>query len=227
MIREKNELTNTVNLSGTVITKPELSHSIGGEHFYKFKLSIKRKSKTADILNVIISERLTNFSKINENSFINIFGEFRSRNVEETIGEETKNRLMLYVYPQEVTILDEELNENEITLMGYLVKKPIVRKTPLGKDICDLLLGVHRISGKSDYIPTIVWNRNAMYMGQFKAGTYLKLSGNIQSRVYTKKIDEEAFEERTAFEVSSRFIEIIDPKTDEEDIINNDKKLSF
>ena len=91
---------------------------------------------------------------------------------------------------------------NSIWLDGYICKEPIYRKTPLGREIADLLLAVNRPYGKSDYIPCICWGRNARYASGFEVGEHVQLLGRIQSREYVKRISDTETEKRVAYEVS-------------------------
>lgn len=139
-------------------------------------------------------------------------GQFRSYNRH----DERKNKLILSVFAREVDFveLDEENmpesnKTNSIYLDGYICKEPIYRKTPLGREIADLLLAVNRPYGKSDYIPCISWGRNARFAGNFKVGDRVAVWGRIQSREYMKRIDEENVEKRIAYEVSVSKLETV------------------
>ena len=128
-------------------------------------------------------------------------GQFRSYNRH----EEQKNRLVLSVFVRELEFIDEELDgakTNSIFLDGYICKLPVYRKTPLGREIADLLLAVNRPYGKSDYIPCICWGRNANFAKSFEVGGRLHIWGRIQSREYIKKLSETDTEKRIAYEVS-------------------------
>lgn len=136
-------------------------------------------------------------------------GQFRSYNRH----DEAKNRLVLSVFAREITFLEEneeEQNPNHIFLDGYVCKKPVYRKTPLGREIADVLLAVNRPYGKSDYIPCICWGRNARFVEQFEVGTHIQLWGRIQSREYQKKIGEDEYEKRVAYEVSVSKLEYLE-----------------
>ena len=136
-------------------------------------------------------------------------GQFRSYNRH----EEMKNRLILSVFVREITFVEEELDgakTNQIFLDGYICKQPVYRKTPLGREIADVLLAVNRPYGKSDYIPCICWGRNARFVEQFEVGTHIQLWGRIQSREYQKKIGEDEYEKRVAYEVSVSKLEYLE-----------------
>ena len=140
---------------------------------------------------------------------IMVSGQFRSYNRH----EELKNRLVLSVFAREIEFIDEEpdgAKTNHILLEGYMCKRPVYRKTPLGREIADLLLAVNRPYGKSDYIPCICWGRNARYASSFDVGEHVRVLGRIQSREYVKKLSETETETRVAYEVSVSKLECIE-----------------
>ena len=116
-----------------------------------------------------------------------------------------KNRLILSVFAVELNPVteDEFIGENHIDLDGYVCKEPVYRKTPLGREIADLLIAVNRAYGKSDYIPCITWGRNARFASTLEVGQRVQLQGRIQSREYVKKISEDNSERHTAYELSA------------------------
>ena len=208
---------NQVTVMGEVISDFSFSHEIFGEGFYMVDISVKRLSDSYDIIPVMVSERLLDVTADYKGMYIGINGQFRSYNRH----EEHKNRLVLSVFAREVEFLDEmeeSSKTNQIYLDGYICKEPIYRKTPLGREIADVLLAVNRPYGKSDYIPCICWGRNARYASQFKIGERCAVWGRIQSREYMKKLDEERIERRVAFEVSVSKLELLEEDYDEEDM---------
>ena len=200
---------NTVEVAGEVVTEPEYSHESFGERFYIFNISVKRLSGMLDTIPVTISERAINISEIRVGKRFKIYGQFRSFNKH----MEHEHRLILSVFARDIMELDDnqlDVNENYITLDGYICKEPIYRKTPLGREIADLLLAVNRPYGKSDYIPCICWGRNARYANNFHVGTRCEIWGRIQSREYMKKLSEDQVEKRVAYEVSVSKLELLD-----------------
>lgn len=196
MITERNECNNKVRLCGKVLEQLKFSHSNHGENFYETKLSVKRDSGTEDIIPLIISERINDLQNVKANSFLGIEGEFRSYNTQE-------HKLKLFVFVKKIITLDYEFYFNRVVLNGYVCKKPIFRETPLGCKITDVLLAVNRIvKYRSDYIPIIVWGRNAEYVRNFNVGEKLQVTGRIQSRIYLKVLDDETVEKRVAYELS-------------------------
>ncbi len=201
---------NQVSIAGQVTGGFVFSHDVFGEGFYMLEISVSRLSDSYDVIPVMVSERLINVEEPIEGRFLVVNGQFRSYNRH----EENKNRLLLSVFAREVFVCDElpedpEIKPNHIYLDGYVCKTPIYRKTPLGREIADLLLAVNRPYGKSDYIPCICWGRNARFAEGFTVGGHIQLWGRIQSREYQKKISETEFEKRIAYEVSVSKLEYL------------------
>ena len=193
---------NQVIIAGEVVKDFEYSHDIYGEGFYILEVAVSRLSDSSDIIPLMISERLMDVKQSFVGKYVEVLGQFRSYNRHE---DNNRNKLVLSVFAREVRVLDSEdeiEKPNSIFLDGYICKEPVYRKTPLGREIADLLLAVNRPYGKSDYIPCICWGRNARFAESFVVGGHIQLWGRIQSREYQKKIDENDYERRIAYEVS-------------------------
>ena len=200
---------NQVTIMGEVTSTFSFSHEVFGEGFYMVDVSVRRLSNSEDKIPVMISERLIVVSQDYTGEFIMVSGQFRSYNRH----DEQKNRLVLSVFAREVSFIEEELDgakTNSILLDGYICKLPVYRKTPLGREIADLLLAVNRPYGKSDYIPCICWGRNARFASAFEVGEHVQILGRIQSREYVKKLTETETEKRTAYEVSVSKLECME-----------------
>ena len=200
---------NQVSIVGEIVSGFEFSHEVYGEGFYMVDISVKRLSDFVDYIPVMVSERIIDVSRDYVGQYVYISGQFRSF----TRHEEKKNRLVLSVFAREVEFLEEvydEDAENSIFLDGYVCKEAIYRKTPLGREISDLLIAVNRSYGKSDYIPCICWGRNARFASEFQVGAHVQIQGRIQSREYVKKLSETEVEHRTAYEVSVSKIDYIE-----------------
>ena len=200
---------NQVTIMGVVASEFTYSHEVFGEGFYMVDILVKRLSNSDDQIPLMISERLIDVTKNYIGEAIMVSGQFRSYNRH----EENKNRLVLSVFVREIEFINEELDgakTNHILLEGYICKKPVYRKTPLGRKIADLLMAVNRPYGKSDYIPCICWGRNARYASGFAVGEHVQVLGRIQSRDYVKKISESETETRTAYEVSVSKLECME-----------------
>ncbi len=200
---------NQVTIMGEIVSTFTFSHEVFGEGFYMVDVSVRRLSNSVDTIPVMISERLIDVESDYRGEFLMVSGQFRSYNRH----DEQKNRLVLSVFAREVSFIEEELDgakTNNILLDGYICKLPIYRKTPLGREIADLLLAVNRPYGKSDYIPCICWGRNARFASAFEVGEHVQVLGRIQSREYVKKLSETETEKRTAYEVSVSKLECLD-----------------
>ncbi|MDD6816128.1 MAG: single-stranded DNA-binding protein [Firmicutes bacterium] len=190
---------NIAELCGIVMSELEFSHKTYGEVFYTFVLGVQRRSGYVDELNVMVSERLIYDNPPRRNQFLEIKGQIRTYN--EMAGG--KNKLNVVVFAREIYLCEDfGYYENYIYLEGFLCKIPIRRTSPLGRDICDMMVAVNRMYNKSDYIPCIAWGRNAGYGEQLAVGTRLLLEGRLQSREYKKKLEDGTVETRKAFEVS-------------------------
>ncbi len=198
---------NQVVIMGEVVSDFVFSHEIFGEGFYMVDVNVPRLSDSSDIIPLMVSERLIDVGADYKGLNIMVQGQFRSYNRH----EERKNRLVLSVFAREIEFVDEtpeSSKTNQIYLDGYICKEPVYRKTPLGREIADLLLAVNRPYGKSDYIPCICWGRNARFASNFTVGTRCEIWGRIQSREYMKRLSEEDAEKRIAYEVSVSKLEL-------------------
>ena len=199
---------NQVTIAGEIMGGFTFSHDVFGEGFYVMDISVGRLSESNDIIPIMVSERLVDVKQDYTGMHAVINGQFRSYNRH----EESRNRLVLSVFAREIEILEEpagEVRPNYIFLDGFVCKPPIYRKTPLGREIADVLLAVNRPYGKSDYIPCICWGRNARFAEGFRVGEHIQIWGRIQSREYQKKISETEFEKRVAYEVSVSKLECV------------------
>ncbi len=200
---------NQVVVMGTIVSDFVYSHEIFGEGFYMVDVEVERLSDSSDVIPVMVSERLLNVDEDYKGYRIAVTGQFRSYNRH----EEKKNRLILSVFAREVEFIneiEESSKSNQIYLDGFICKEPIYRKTPLGREIADLLIAVNRPYGKSDYIPCICWGRNARFASNFTVGSRCAIWGRIQSREYMKKVSEEEAVKRVAYEVSVSKLELLD-----------------
>ena len=193
---DENISRNTARLCGVIAAAPAFSHSGRGECFYTFPLEVARLSGATDKINIIVRDELMESIQLCEAEKICVVGELRSFNNKS--GEGAK--LVITVFAKELYLCDDD-DLNEVHLIGTLCKKPNLRMTPMGRDICDLMLAVNRRYGRSDYLPCICWGLKAREAATWMVGTQVKLEGRIQSRRYIK-MTEDGPVERTAFEVS-------------------------
>ena len=196
---------NRVSIIGEVVSEFQFSHEVFGEGFYLVNVSVDRLSDMVDIIPLMISERLIDVTKDYKGMLVRACGQFRSFNKH----EENRNHLILSVFVRDLEFIEsmDGVRPNQIILDGFICKQPVYRMTPLGREICDILLAVNRSYGKSDYIPCICWGRNARFAGNLEIGSRIQLIGRIQSREYQKRISENQLIKRVAYEVSVNKLE--------------------
>ena len=183
---------NTALLSGTVLTEPVFSHSAHGANLYTCALGVERLSGTVDRVNLLFSEALLAHMA----GRITVRGQIRGY----TRQDADKRRLLLMVLVREVS-LDAPEDNNVISLRGELVRPVVFRRTPLGREIADLMVKVPRPYSGVDYIPCVVWGRCARFCAHLGRGTMLEATGRLQSREDVKVLDG-VQETRTAYELS-------------------------
>lgn len=210
--------TNHAKISGMVLNNPTKTHQVEGENFYEFKVAVERLSKIKDIIPVTVSERSLTHMSISAGDFVEVEGEYRSYN--KLIKE--RSSLVLHLFAKEIKELEDVSSQmNEVKLTGFVCKPPVYRKTPFDREICDVLIAVNRPNfHKSDYVPCIMWGRNARFIANQNVGCKIELTGRIQSREYTKRRDDGTEETKTAYEVSCQRIALLSNVTN----LDNDKE---
>jgi primosomal replication protein N len=206
---------NVVDIAGRIVTGFEMSHAVYGEGFYMCEVEVPRLSDSFDRIPIMVSERLLDVTKSYIGAYVIAQGQFRSYNKHEN----GHSRLLLSVFVRDIQVVAEPEKEetpteiqhipNNIYLDGFICKEPNYRKTPLGREIADVLLAVNRPYNKSDYVPAIAWGRNARYAQNLKIGNRIRIWGRIQSRTYQKKGENQEITTHTAYEVSISKLEIV------------------
>ena len=191
---------NMAYLSGRVLSEPVFNHKTYGEAFYLVMLGIMRKSGYEDEIRLIISEKLLGGRSPKVGELLEISGQIRTYNRE--VDGRSKLEVTVFTRRMEYCSDEEFEYENHVAIEGFICKAPVRRTSPLGREICDLMVAVNRMYNKSDYIPTIAWGRNASYSGQLQVGDKIAVEGRIQSREYRKYNDEGEPITKTAYEVS-------------------------
>ena len=192
------ELTaNRVTLRGTLLSLPEFSHENHGRNFYRFYLEVPRLSGAMDLLPVIAGEQVLNSFELSGGEMLTITGQVRSHNIQ----TEGRRRLLIFVFATAITAEDGE-PMNEVLLEGPLCREPTYRKTPLGREICDIMIAVPRAFRRADYLPCILWGRTAQDGSHLHTRDRIRILGRLQSRIYTK-MTQNGPEERTAYEISA------------------------
>ena len=196
--------TNSITIRGSLVCLPQFSHENHGRKFYKFTLEVARLSGAVDVLPVIAEASLLEDLDPCAGSMLTVCGQIRSHN-QRTDGI---RRLMIFVFASSVTVEDGE-PINDVIIEGLLCREPTYRRTPLGREICDVMLAVPRAFHRADYLPCILWGRTAQEASVCHTRDCIRIYGRLQSRIYTKLTDEGS-QERTTYEISALTAEILE-----------------
>ncbi len=188
---------NTVTVRGELLGLPQFSHENHGRRFYRFTLEVARLSGATDLLPVVAEERLLNEMDLSGGQMLRICGQIRSHN----LRENGIRRLLIFIFASEVVCEDGE-PVNDVVLQGPLCREPTYRRTPLGREICDVMLAVPRAFHRADYLPCILWGRTALEISCCHTRDIVRICGRLQSRKYTKQTADGP-QERMAYEISA------------------------
>lgn len=195
--------TNSITIRGSLMGLPQFSHENHGRKFYSFTMEVPRLSGAVDLLPVIAEESVLATVDPTSGEMLTISGQIRSHN-QRTDGT---RRLMIFLFAATIIAEDGE-PINEVTLEGALCREPTYRRTPLGREICDVMLAVPRAFHRADYLPCILWGRTAQEVSACHTRDCIRIYGRLQSRIYTK-VTEDQMQERTAYEISALSAEIL------------------
>lgn len=193
---------NVANFKGIASSGLEFSYEFHGEKFYRFTILTERLSGEVDEIPVIVSNKIIDGDTDIEDCEVELVGQIRTRNQD--------GHLIVYIFCESLDFSVTYAyfkDVNEVEFYGYLCKAPIYRKTPKGREICDLLIAINRTYNKSSYIPCVCWGRNAKYASRLEVGCELNVLGRFQSREYKKKYEDGTIETKTAYEVSLSMID--------------------
>ena len=188
---------NQVTLIGNPLGRPAYSHSNHGRHFYSFPLEVRRLSGNVDRLQILVPEEVLEETPVDYGSALCVTGQIRSYNSHKPGG----SRLIISVFAESMEITDLP-HDNRVSLLGNICKPPVYRRTPLGREICDIMLAVNRSYDRADYLPCILWGYSAREAETYTVGTPLLLTGRLQSREYIKILEDRS-EQRVAYEISA------------------------
>ena len=195
---------NHITLRGTLASLPQFSHENHGRRFFRFLLEVPRLSGTVDTLPVIAEEGILNSFGLSDGEMLTVAGQVRSHNVR----NDGKRHLLIFVFANAIICEDGE-PINDCVLEGPICREPTYRRTPLGREICDVMLAVPRAFKRADYLPCILWGRTALEVSRCHTRDRVQICGRLQSRSYTK-VTENGSEERTAYEISALTAEILE-----------------
>jgi len=195
---------NIVILRGELLALPQFSHENHNKRFFRFTLAVPRLSGTVDYLPIVADEALLNAIDLSAGELLRVEGQVRSHN----LRENGLRKLLIFVFATSIVCEDGE-PINDVILAGPLCRQPTYRRTPLGREICDVMLAVPRAFRRADYLPCILWGRTANEIATCHTSDRIRICGRLQSRIYTKQTDDGP-EQRTAYEISALTAEILD-----------------
>ena len=199
---------NQITLRGTLASLPQFSHENHGRRFFRFLLEVPRLSGAVDTLPVIAEEGILQRTDLTDGEMLTVAGQIRSHN----IRNDGKRHLLIFVFASAL-LCEDGAPINDVLLEGPICREPNYRRTPLGREICDVMLAIPRAFRRADYLPCILWGRTALEISACHTRDVLQICGRLQSRVYTK-ITETGTEERTAYEISALAAKICQPESD-------------
>lgn len=197
-------ITNSITIRGQLVELPLYSHENHGRQFFRFILEVPRLSGAVDLLPVVAEEAVLESIDPTAGEMLTVTGQIRSHN-QRVAGV---RHLMIFVFAMRIVAEDGD-PINDVILEGPLCKEPTFRRTPLGREICDVMLAVPRAFRRADYLPCILWGRTAQEVSVCHTRDCIRICGRLQSRIYTK-LTEEGPQERTAYEISALTAEILD-----------------
>ena len=201
------QITNQATLRGTLASAPRFSHENHGKRFFRFYLDVPRLSSAVDSLPVVVPESLLEATPLEEGTLLCVSGQVRSHN----LRSDGQRHLLIFLFASSLAVQEGE-PENLVKLEGILCREPTYRRTPLGREICDVMLAVPRAFQRSDYLPCILWGRTAQEVSRCHTRDSLRITGRLQSRSYTKLTGEGALQ-KTAYEISALTAEILPDST--------------
>lgn len=201
---------NSIRLKG-VLQNIQDSHQINGIEFSRANLIVPRSDGKEDILNVRFKKYSNFYAEDQEASFS---GNVRSYSEKLASG---KNKVELYVF----TYFDQpDLDENDqeytnfLELDGRICKIEELRKTKSGKYNIHLILANNLIVSDgakklNSYVPCIAWGETAEKLSKLHVNSQIKITGQLHSREYKKKLDDGSFEFKIAHEVEIEGLEVL------------------
>ena len=195
---------NQITLRGSLASMPQFSHENHGRRFFRFFLEVPRLSGTVDTLPVIAQEDILLGTDLSGGEMLTVAGQVRSHN----IRSDGKRHLLIFVFANAILCEDGE-PINDVILEGPICREPTYRRTPMGREICDVMLAIPRAFRRADYLPCILWGRTALEASHCHTRDILQIRGRLQSRIYTK-VTESGSEERTAYEISALTAQVME-----------------
>lgn len=198
---------NVAVISGIILQPPVYSHRMYSELFYSMNVEVRRLSGSADVIPVTLSEKLMTGIHLDAGSSVYVTGQVRSHILHVNHVRHKYVAIFALKIETDSKALPYTTN-NRISLYGKISNIPALRITPRGRTVADIELAVQRYYHKMDFIPLVIWSRNALALSGQPAGLWLAVRGRIQSRSFIRRLEDGTFENGRSIEVSVSMMKI-------------------
>lgn len=208
-------------INGIIASPYYATYTSGDGSHYKVFVKAARLSGAEDTIPVIVPESCLEDTLDATGRHVAVSGQYCSRNY----YTDGKRHLDIYLYAEQFVFTNGQEGQpeadgrenNRVILEGFLCKKPVYRRTPLGREITDLMVAINW-TGEcrgTYYIPCIAWGRTAALVSRADTGDFIGLEGRFQSREYIKRTqdgDDSVECRKVAYEVSCKALRVIEEK---------------
>ncbi len=193
---------NVIGIVATIKKKPRLVIDAPSWDVRVYEAEIERRRPNTDTFDTFILRYSGKsagtedaLEKIDEGVEVLIGGEVCSWNVKNPA--EGENKVIIFISAEVIAVNDPPADQqNEVFLRGRVCKVPrarTIRRRKHGKEteipITDIIVATNTSSG-ANYIPCICWREQAQVAAALKVGTYVEITGRLQSREFTRCIKE-------------------------------------
>lgn len=197
---------NFIYLRG-IVKNISYSHTIGDTTFKRAEMIVGRNDCKEDLI-IVKFKDLGIYLK--EGQELELMGSIRSYSQ----AMDGKNRVEIYVFSYLDVVEVEYENSNIAILEGRICKKDTLRRTPKGKHYIHFIVANNIITDDgqklNSYIPCVSWGKNAKKVDKdLNVGDFIHIEGQLQSREYKRKNENDEIEIRVAHELSTAEIEKI------------------
>ena len=174
---------NKVRLSGRA-GEIVFSHEHYGRYYYKFMLTVIRKSGAVDMFPIVIEDSIVRDNDYNGKEVV-VTGAIRSM---DTSKNPNKHHNVNYIAADEVEILDEQVPDGDINKAEFIArsctKEPYAKLTSVThRKVSNLFVAIPRdFSERADFIRCTLWGKGADLAVDVKRNDYIKVTGRLMSR---------------------------------------------
>lgn len=174
---------NKVRLSGRA-GEIVFSHEHYGRYYYKFMLTVIRKSGAVDMFPIVIEDPIVRDNDYNGKEVV-VTGAIRSM---DTSKNPNKHHNVNYIAADKVEILEEQVPDGDINEVEFIArsctKEPYAKLTPvMHRKVSNLFVAIPRdFSERSDFTSCTLLGKGADLAVDVKRNDYIKVTGRLMSR---------------------------------------------